>query len=386
MKILHCCLANFYIDNYGYQENILPKMHKLQGHEVSILASTETYLNNKELGYVEPKCYLNENGIVVNRIRYVTYLPHFLVKKLRIYKGITKIINEFNPDVIFLHDLQFLSIVDIVKYMRVNKNVKLYIDGHTDFINSGRNLISKYLLHKLIYKWCAKKVEPYVKVFYGVLPLRNKFMHEIYDIPLNKIKLLPLGADDTQFDLTKRNSITNNIRKQFNFGIDDFILISGGKIDKRKNIHLLIEAIQRVNKKEIKLLLFGAPDNEMEYELKELLKFNFVNNLGWLETSKIYDYLLLADLGVFPGTHSVLWEQAVGVGLPCIFKRWEGVDHIDLGGNCMFLENDSIDEIKEKILYLFNNREVLNSMREVALTKGIKYFSYYDIASRAIEN
>ena len=49
MKILHCCLAAFYIDNYGYQENILPKIHQIHGHEVKIVASTETFIDDKNL-------------------------------------------------------------------------------------------------------------------------------------------------------------------------------------------------------------------------------------------------------------------------------------------------------------------------------------------------
>ena len=49
MKVLHCCLAAFYIDDYGYQENILPKMHKIQGHQVKIVSSTETYIDNQTL-------------------------------------------------------------------------------------------------------------------------------------------------------------------------------------------------------------------------------------------------------------------------------------------------------------------------------------------------
>ena len=57
-SIVHVCLANFFIDGYGYQENILPKFHKRLGYEVSVLASTETYLDNKELTYVEPSSYL----------------------------------------------------------------------------------------------------------------------------------------------------------------------------------------------------------------------------------------------------------------------------------------------------------------------------------------
>ncbi len=75
MKVLHCFLANFYVDGYGYQENVFPRMHKRQGHDVAILASTETYIDNKELGYVEPRAYFTEDGIPITRLAYVGGMP-----------------------------------------------------------------------------------------------------------------------------------------------------------------------------------------------------------------------------------------------------------------------------------------------------------------------
>ena len=42
MRILHLCLSCFYIDGYNYQENILPRINHEDGHDVRILASTET--------------------------------------------------------------------------------------------------------------------------------------------------------------------------------------------------------------------------------------------------------------------------------------------------------------------------------------------------------
>ena len=83
MKIFHGCLASVYIDKYSYQENILPKMHKLQGLEVQIVASTETYINNTTLGYVSPSSYCTPDNIPITRIPYTRFLPHFLARKLR---------------------------------------------------------------------------------------------------------------------------------------------------------------------------------------------------------------------------------------------------------------------------------------------------------------
>ena len=79
---MHLCLANYYIDGYGYQENLITRMHKLLGYDVRIVASTETYINNVSLGYVEPRNYMTEDGIPIHRIPYKHGIPTKLVHKL----------------------------------------------------------------------------------------------------------------------------------------------------------------------------------------------------------------------------------------------------------------------------------------------------------------
>lgn len=248
MKILHCCLANFYIDGYSYQENILPKMHKLQGHEVEILASTETIIDNKRLGYLMPSSYYTSDGISITRLPYKKLLPHFLMKKLRMYNGIQKYLENFRPDVIFLHDTQFLGAVDIARYLKENTKTIVFADGHADFVkHKGRNILlnwfSQKILHGIIYKWTTQKLNPFVEKFYGVLPLRVKFIEEIYSIPQEKIELLVMGADDTQFDLSKSNEVREKIRDKHNINKNDFLIVSGGKMDATKKIEVLMDSI-----------------------------------------------------------------------------------------------------------------------------------------------
>lgn len=384
MKVLHCCLAAFYIDDFGYQENILPLMHQLQGHNVSILASTETY-NQTKLGYIKPSSYFTKEGIPVTRIPYIKWLPHAVSKKLRIYNGVRKALQSFAPDIIFIHDSQFISIKEIAKYARNHRQLKIFVDGHTDFINSGKSWLSKNILHKIIYKWCAQKINPYTKRFYGVLPIRVDFYHDVYGIPKNKIELLPLGADLTKIDFNNAAEIREKVRKELNIMPGDFVIVSGGKLDRRKNIHLLMQAVNELPYLDCKLIIFGKPDTEMEAEINHLAASSKIKSLGWIASEKAYDYLMAADVAVFPGTHSVLWEQAVGVGLPCIFKKWEGIQHVDVGGNCLFLGTGETNEINEKIRLLYENRDLLANMKQVAVSKGITTFSYFEIAKRAIE-
>lgn len=385
MRILHCCLANFYIDNYSYQENILPKMHKQQGHEVAILASTETYINNFRLGYVESSSYYTEDGIPITRLSYDKRIPHTIVKKLRIYKGLIKSVKAFKPDIIFLHGCQFISIRKIVSYAKKNPNVKIYVDNHTDFINSAKNWLSKNILHGIIYKYCAQIIEPYTNKFYGVLPVRVDFLKTMYGIPSDKLELLVLGVDDCKVDSTHRSEIRSSIRKSLNILEGDFVIVTGGKIDQRKNIHVLMRAVREINQKNIKLIVFGSPNEQMKSDIEELSKCECIRYVGWIPSEKAYDYFFAADLAIFPGTHSVFWEQAVGVGLPCVFKKWDGIQHVDVGGNCLFIENGNIEEIKNVILEITKNKDLYLNMKHIAMEKGATEFSYYEIAKRAIE-
>ncbi|MEB2786967.1 glycosyltransferase family 4 protein [Algoriphagus persicinus] len=384
MKILHCCLAQFYIDDFGYQENILPKFHSIYGFDVKIVASTETYINNNKLGYVPPKSYKTMEGIPITRIPYVSYLPHFLGSKLRIYKGLFKLVSEFNPDIIFLHDVQFISVIEIIKFAKKH-NVKIYADCHTDYMNSAKNWLSKYILHKIIYKWCTKSIEPFVVKFWGVTPSRRKFLTDFYGVDKNKVDLLVMGVDDSSINFKNKELISIKIRTQLKIDKKDFVIISGGKIVRRKNIHLLMKAVNELNLPDLKLIVFGSTDSEMKEEIDLLSLTKHISYVGWKNSEEINDLFFSANLAFFPGAHSVLWEQAVGLGLPSVFQKWEGYDHVDIGGNCIFINEISVDSLKKTILKILNEKDLYLNMMKIASEKGIQEFSYSKISMKAIQ-
>lgn len=106
---------------------------------------------------------------------------------------------------------------------------------------------------------------------------------------------------------------------------------------------------------------------------------------GFLENKRINELFLTADLGVFPGGHSVLWEQAVGCGLPCVFQYRKGMPHVDVGGNCRFITDSNVETIAEEIENVLNNSLLYDNMLKVARTEGIQCFSYRKIAQESID-
>lgn len=383
MRIIHICLGGPVTDGWSYQDNLLTKYHKKDGNEVSIITSKWIWGNDGKLTLDTREEYFNDDGVKV--IRLDIEGKNNFNRKFKKYRNLYETIKKLNPDILFIHGCQYVDIKNIVKYIKRHPNVRVYVDNHADFSNSATNWISKNILHKIIWKRYAKMIEPYTEKFYGVLPARVDFLTDIYGIPKEKTELLVMGADDENIIQAKRDNVKYELRKKHNINKDDFLIITGGKIDNaKKQTLLLMKAIKLINNKNIKLLVFGSLSKDIENEFKSLIDSEIIQYVGWIASNDTYKYIASSDLAVFPGRHSVLWEQTVGLGIPCIFKYWDGTTHVDVGGNCKFLYKDDIEEIKKEIIKIYENKSIYNEMKHIAEDKGMLEFSYLDIAKRSI--
>ena len=382
MKILHLMLGCFYIDNYSYQENYLPKHHKLMGHDVEIVASLVTFDGNGKAALL-PKAdkYTNEYGIPVTRL---DYKKGKLNKKLRHYVGLREELERIAPELIFIHGVQFCDISVVAKYLKKHPEVKVFADSHSDFSNSARNWVSKNVLHRIVWRRCAQIINPFVTRFYGVLPARVDFLINEYKLPAEKVELLVMGADDDSVIAAAAPKIRADIREKYGLAADDFVIMTGGKIDAFKTQTLLLmEAVARIDDPHVKLIVFGSVTPNLKDRVEALTDGKKVQYIGWVQANDSYDYFAAADLVVFPGRHSVFWEQVAAQGLPMLVKHWNGTTHVDLGGNAKFLYKDSAQEIEavlREILVDGNYAEM-----KYAAEKAADHFLYSKIAVRSIE-
>lgn len=375
MKILHICLANLYIEGMGYQENIIPFFHAEEGNEVFILTARAKHLSVEQ----SEKEHYRDNI----RIKYTERGGCF--SRYGRFPGLYKELEAFAPDIIFVHGGQFISLHAVTKYCKKNRNVRLYIDQHADYYNTPVDSFRRKTAARYLYGHFIRKAVRYTEKFWGVTPWRCQYLNDVYGVPKEKIGLLVMGGDDREIHFNQMPELRSDIRKRMSLSEDDFVIVTGGKIGRAKNIHLLMKAVQQINNDKIKLIVFGTLTDDMRDEITALSKDRNIRFIGWVPAERVYDYFLSSDLGVFPGTHSVLWEQACACGLPCLFKYWEGMQHVDVGGNCDFLCKNSLDEITQLIFELFNNKEKYNAMKQCAVEKAIGKFSYREIAKRAIE-
>ena len=376
-------LAGAVTDGFSYQDNLITKYQRKAGYEVTIITSQWIYDSSGNLTKHTKTNYINEDDVKVIRLD-LKGKDNFN-KKLKKYKELYESIASENPDILFVHNLNYFGIDDICKYVRKYKSVRLFVDNHSDKYNSGKNYLSRIVLHGLLWKNNARILDKYADKFYGVTPARVEWLTQQYGLPKSKCELLVLGADDELIEKARNSDARMRLRRDLKIPDDAVVIVTGGKIDNNKRETLtLMEALHEYDNANARLVVFGSVINDLKERFDILCHDERIIYLGWKNSFEIYEIFLLGDIIAFPGLHSVLWEQAVGCGKACIFRRLEGFTHIDLNGNCTFFEDDDTETIKNTISDVVEN-DKWKSMQEVAESKGIKYFSYKDISIRSIK-
>lgn len=385
MKIIHLCLCGSYNDNWGYQDNMITKYNKKDGHDVTIITSVFIDSTTK-VGYekVGSGTYFDDNGIKIIRLPFSYFPIKKIVEKLRIYKDLYSIITLEKPDLIFMHGIQFVDILTVIKYKKNNPKCRLIADNHASFENSAQNIFSKHILHKMIYKMPIKKSLDYIERIYSITPSCKKFAVEMYGIDEKKIDLLYLGFDTDKVNFSKKEIVRQKIRHNLGISSDDKVIVTGGKLSKGKNIDLLLKALKKIESYKIKLIIFGEFSENIKEDMLELInEDDRVKYVGWTNANDVYELYFASDLAIFPGTQSALWIQAIGSGLPIAIKKWNDLEFLNLGGNCIFM-NEDVNDIADVICKTLGDDDQLNKMKEISMTNGYDTFSYERIAREAI--
>lgn len=383
MKILHLSLKSLVMDGWNYQDNLLTKFHRKMGYEVMDITSKWIYDKQGNLIIDERNEYVNNDGVIMLRLSMKG--KESFERRFQHYEELYEKIAEFAPDIIFIHSVNFTDIPEVIRYLKKHKSVKVFVDNHADKNNSGRNWISYNILHKIIWRYYAKMLIPFTIKFFGVTPDRCKYLEETYHIPAEKIELLVMGADDELVATSTNKESILEIRKKYCISEDDFLVITGGKINSnRPETMQLIRAIQELKTPNVKLIIFGSISEELKEEFDSLIDGKRILYIGWMEPNDTYDFFAAADLVAFPGLHSVFWEQVVPLGVPLLCKDIEGVNHIDIGGNVRFINTSDKECIRSFVETIVTDKNMYNKMKTAAKSERRKEFLYSNIAKKAI--
>ena len=268
MKIVHVDLIDQFNDDWSYQDNLLSRMHVRMGHDVTLITTCKKFDASGLIVTVTPDRYTLPDGVKV--IRLPKY-KRFLIKKLQdIYEPypLYKELIQIKPDLIMVHGLTAkYANRDVIKYIKkVNPRCVLVTDNHNCEINTDVHL-AKTIRQKLIFlltKSMRKPLYPYSKKIFGITPACIDYMIRYYRAPKEKTELLPLGYDPDLIVWEKRGDMRVEFREKYGIARDDFLIVHGGKIIRRRKTPETIEAVMRLDDPKIKLVIFGGIDEEMK--------------------------------------------------------------------------------------------------------------------------
>jgi glycosyltransferase involved in cell wall biosynthesis len=195
------------------------------------------------------------------------------------------------------------------------------------------------------------------------------------NVSKDKILKVPYGVN---IDLFKPKKYYSKDRK--------LKILYVGAVEKRKGIEILLEAIKRINSKDIELFVVGKVTDAK----KEIKKYTgLFSLLGYLHHDMIVKLYQECDIFVLPsfleGFSQVIME-AMASGLPVIVSDKTGVSEIIEDGESGFIvPSGDIEKLKEKILYFLHNKEAIEKMGGMA-AKRISQYTWENYRKNIVDN
>lgn len=353
----------------GYIENYLPSAMASLGDCVVVVAPHRKSIPTGQLcahsgsaGHIEVDTNINPRTIRLRSVsvRCLGGIPFMF--------GLTKLVRQFEPDVVFLPYINPNTILVLVTAARNRHKIAATIG--MPVMTSKLPLIERVLYNVFIH---LSKVflEDRIDFFIEFTPQNVVRDIEIFDIGKEKVFFVPLGCDTMTFS---RNATTRSeTRLENNLQNDDVVFIYAGKLLPEKNTHLLVDAFAMVNAHyaNTKLMIIGDGPKEYVAKLIELVKSHRVEKKvimkRLLPHHDLPRYYNCADVGVWPGSPSITIQEAIACGLPVVLRKCGHTAHLIEYENGYDFE--SFDELVNRMEVLVRDR----GLREEMGNRGRKY-------------
>jgi len=384
MKIIIC--VESFDPNSGYLESYLAKELSKLGHKLYIF----TFGGDRKVF----RKILREGFEVirvpsVRKISNVYHLPSF--------NGvfyIIKFLKNERPDIVHCQPLgSLLSLIFLLFKSTFGYKIVGSVATQLNVIFTPWGFKKKILfcLSKiLITRHITKKTEFFFAKTRGLA----KILSSLYNIPQDKFYIIPLGADSELFKFDYNSRVS--IRKKLGFSEKDVIIVYSGKINFSKRLHILLEALSPIIKKDrrVKLLIIGKGDTQYIEFLKNIIRRNnLVDNVvfhPWVERTLLSSFYSASDIGVWPGLSSTSIVDAASSGLPLIIARYPVETYAVENGNGFTFEIDNVKELEKYLRILIyddkRRRQMGRKSRELVEKKlnwksiALQYIHAYNLA------
>lgn len=373
MKILHVCLFSSFTENMGYQENILSETHARDGHEVTIISNCSIFKDGVLCPTNSVDKIINYN-IRLIRVHFMFSKFGLISRKIGKVNNMYNLLNEIDPDIIIYHGAQGIELLTIAQYVK-KKRVRFYIDTHADYNNSSSKIIN-LVYHRAVQRTILNKILTKVSKIFYISIESGIFARNELGIPESKLEFMPLGGFPVVPE--SKSSIRAKIRNIYNISSDTIIFIHTGKFNSDKKTSEIVRAFNSCNNQNIKLILAGVFENEMDKkDLNTMSSDERILFLGWKNIEELRELIIASDCYLQPGTQSASLQLAICCGIAVMIYPYKSHEPY-LVNNGYFVSDEA--SIKKNIDFLSNNKEILEKMGEASLKIANEILDYNKIA------
>ena len=289
-------------------------------------------------------------------------------------KGLDKIIKNFKPDIVVVHnkhvlnfflnnkliklkeDLRFKLYYRTIPYIIPNKATPLYKSY------KGNNIFKRLILRSRVidffifgyYNFVFNKIDH----FLTYIPTGKQIISS-YGIKNNKVTTVYNTPDTLELDKIEKK-IKKKIKKKY-----DIIYV--GSLNKWKKVDLLIKSIILLKQYNIKALIVG--DGNLKNKINEKIKKEKLENTITVTGSiynkkKLYYLFKQSKIFVLPGPGGLAINEAMHAGLPIICSQADGTEKtlVKNNFNGFFFKKDDHSDLCKKINSLTNDNKRIRRM------------------------
>lgn len=341
---------------FTFVEQLCVEMAR-QGHNISVVAPQNIVSiftgKRKKIDFIRRKKYAEGEITIYSPYTITGYSIPYVGKWINKFVGFAIRCymrkHKIDPDVFYSHFWR----TGLWTYQEAKRL------GKPLFVASGESTIAMKNNSKAINDYCN-----YVK---GVICVSTKNKNESIRNGLTteeKCIVIPNAIDNSLF--YKKDKL--QMRKNYGFPEDSFIVIFVGYFCKRKGSDRLSEAIKQINEPEIRSIFIGTDSNENAEPSCDGILFK-----GSVKHEEIPNYLNCADVFVLPtlreGCCNAIIE-AMACGLPIISSDTD-FNHDILDETCSILiDPTNVSEISDAIKRMKKSAEARGRLSAGALEKA----------------
>ena len=356
-----------------YKENCFIRANIEQGNEIMVLAPNKKYVNGK-LSEVDKGIEKLGDKVTIIRNEYQKVFNRKLSDKIRKIKDYDKTVTDYKPDRIVFYSFPMYDILASKKLKKKFPQLKIIIDSSASFDNSARSIISKVLLHRVVYKRWIDKSLPYIDEIDYVTEDAGFFLQEMYDIPKSIMRFDPLKCE--VISMEEKEQYRRKFFRENGLCEKNIVFVHSGKMNSQKLTVEILNIFYKIQNERFRLFLAGSFDEDISAEVEKIIKQdNRIIYLGFLNGNDLVQLLAACDLYLQPGSVSQTAQTALGCSTPIAVPK----DYEIFYNNNGFILN-SVNDLEDVFGQVSENPEILKEMSVNAGATAREMLDYKNLA------